>query len=116
LLLFNLDGDCLAAKLRPGNVHSAEGWEELLLPEIERQEKLGKALTFRADAAFAKPDVYEALESRGVKYAIRIPANEAWNVMWPNCCRARWEGLVTNRSCGTRAFSTRLPVGRRHGE
>ena len=36
LLLFNSEGDCLAAKLRPGNVHSAEGWEELLLPEIER--------------------------------------------------------------------------------
>jgi hypothetical protein len=33
LLLFSRDGDCLAAKLRPGNVHSAEGWEELLLPE-----------------------------------------------------------------------------------
>ena len=35
LLLFNREGDCLAAKLRPGNVHSAEGWDELLLPEIE---------------------------------------------------------------------------------
>ena len=31
---------------------------------------------FRADAAFAKPEIYEALESRGVKYAIRISANE----------------------------------------
>lgn len=30
----------------------------------------------RADAAFAKPEVYEALEERGVNYAIRIPANE----------------------------------------
>jgi len=76
LLLFNRDGDCLAAKLRPGNVHSAEGWEELLLPEIERQQKLSKEVAFRADAAFAKPEIYEALESRGVKYAIRIPANE----------------------------------------
>ena len=35
LLLFNQHGDCLAAKLRPGNVHSAEDWDELLLPEIE---------------------------------------------------------------------------------
>jgi Transposase DDE domain group 1 len=26
LLLFNREGDCLAAKLRPGNVHSAEDW------------------------------------------------------------------------------------------
>ena len=76
LLLFNREGDCLAAKLRPGNVHSAEGWEELLLPEIERQQRLGKAVVFRADAAFAKPELYEALEERDVKYAIRLPAND----------------------------------------
>ena len=76
LLLFNREGDCLAAKLRPGNVHSAEGWEELLLPEIERQQRMGKEVAFRADAAFAKPEIDEALEERGVQYAIRIPANE----------------------------------------
>ena len=58
LLLFNREGDCLAAKLRPGNVHSADGWEELLLPEIERQQELGKEVVFRADAAFAKPEIY----------------------------------------------------------
>ena len=77
LLLFNREGDCLAAKLRPGNVHSAEDWEELLLPEIEQQQKLGKEVVFRADAAFAKPEIYAALEERGVKYAIRIPANDS---------------------------------------
>jgi len=76
LLLFNREGDCLAAKLRPGNVHSAEDWDELLLPEIERQQKQDKEVVFRADAAFAKPEIYEALEERGVKYAIRIPAND----------------------------------------
>ena len=77
LLLFNREGDCLAAKLRPGNLHIAEGWQELLLPEIERQQGMGKEVAFRADAAFAQPEVYEALEARGVKYAIRIPANDA---------------------------------------
>ena len=77
LLLFNREGDCLAAKLRPGNVHSAEDWEELLLPEIERQQRMGKEVAFRADAAFAKPEIYETLEERGVKYAIRIPANDS---------------------------------------
>ena len=66
----------MAARLRPGNVHSAADWEELLLPEIERQQNLGKEVVFRADAAFAKPEIYEALEELGVKYAIRIPANE----------------------------------------
>jgi len=63
-----------AAKLRPGNVHSADDWEEVLLPEIQRQH--GKEVVVRADAAFAKPEIYEALEGRGVNYAIRIPANE----------------------------------------
>src|ERR1700736_5274622 len=77
LLLFNREGDCLAAKLRPGNVHSADDWEQLLLPEIERQQKHGKEVVVRADAAFAKPEIYEALEERGVKYAIRIPANDS---------------------------------------
>ncbi len=85
LLLFNRDGDCLAAKLRPGNVHSAEGWEEFLLPEIERQQLMGKEIAFRADAAFAKPEIYEALEERGVKYAIRIAANETCSETWRSC-------------------------------
>ena len=58
-------------------MHSADDWEQLLLPEIERQQKLGKEVVFRADAAFAKPEIYEALEERGVKYAIRIPANDS---------------------------------------
>ena len=77
LLLFNQHGDCLAAKLRPGNVHSAEDWNELLLPEIERQQAAGKQVAFRGDAAFAKPEVYESSEERGVQYAIRIPANRS---------------------------------------
>ena len=47
LLLFNGEGDCLAAKLRPGNVHSADGWEEVLLPGIERQQGMGKEVAFR---------------------------------------------------------------------
>ena len=70
LLLLNGHGDCLTAKLRPGNVHSAEDWDELLLPEIERQQAAGKQVAFRGDAAFAKPEVYEASEERGVQYGV----------------------------------------------
>jgi Transposase DDE domain group 1 len=68
--------DSPAAKLRPGIVHSADSWEELLLPEIDREQKGGKEVAFRDDAAFAKPEIYETLGERGVKCAIRIPANE----------------------------------------
>jgi hypothetical protein len=37
---------------------------------------MGKEVVFRADAAFAKPEIYEAMEDLGVKYAIRLPAND----------------------------------------
>ena len=74
LFLFTEHGDCVAAKLRPGNVSSADDWEELLVPEIDRQQAEGQRVAVRADAAFARSAIYEALEARGVGYAIRIPA------------------------------------------
>jgi hypothetical protein len=45
------------------------------LPEIDRQQAQGKEVAFRGDAAFARPEVYEAHEARQVRYAIRLPAN-----------------------------------------
>ena len=60
----------------PGNVHSAEWWREVLEPVVKRYQEKGVRLLFRADAAFAKPDVYEYLESRDTGYAMRLPANE----------------------------------------
>jgi hypothetical protein len=76
LFVFNQDGDCLAATLRPGNVHSADGWEKVLFPVLDRYRTRGQPLVVRADAAFALPTLYEALERRGVAYAIRLPAND----------------------------------------
>jgi hypothetical protein len=116
LLLFNAVGDCLAAKLRPGNVHSPEDWAELLLPEIERQQELGKEVVFRADAAFAKPEIYEALKERSVKYVIRIPANDSLERDIAELLTRPWEDRATNLWSGTRASSTRQRVGRPHDE
>src|SRR5262249_14223000 len=65
--VFNPEGDCLAAKLRPGNVHSADGWDEILLPIIDRYRARGQTVVVRADAAFALPALYEALEQRGCR-------------------------------------------------
>ena len=76
LFVFNSEGDCLAAKLRPGNVHSADGWDDVLLPIIDRYRAQGQTVVVRADAAFALPALYEALERRGVRYAIHLPAND----------------------------------------
>jgi Transposase DDE domain group 1 len=58
LFVFNPEGDCLAAKLRPGNVHSADGWDEVLLPIIDRYRRRGQTVVVRADAAFALPAIY----------------------------------------------------------
>jgi hypothetical protein len=76
LFCFNQFGDCEGAMLRPGNVHSAECWREVLEPIVDRYQKREGRLLFRADAAFAKPEVYEYLEPRDIGYAIRLPANE----------------------------------------
>jgi hypothetical protein len=45
-------------------------------PEINRQQAQGKEVAFRCDAAFAKPEIYEALEKWEVKHAIRLSAND----------------------------------------
>ena len=75
LFLFNQFGDCEGATLRPGNVHSAEGWQELLEPVVKRYQRKGRRLLFRGDAAFGKPEVYEYLEQEMIGYAIRLSAN-----------------------------------------
>ena len=75
LFVFNQFGDLERCGLRPGHVHSAYGWRELLGPVVERyRDRVGRRY-FRADAAFASPDVYEYLEAEGFLYAIRLPAN-----------------------------------------
>jgi hypothetical protein len=75
LFVFNQFGDLERCALRPGNVHSADGWESVLRPVIERYKGKVSRIYFRADAAFANPDVYEFLEAERIKYAIRLPAN-----------------------------------------
>jgi hypothetical protein len=44
--------------------------------EITRYRDRGIDLYLRADAAFAKPEIYELLEAEGIRYAIRLPANQ----------------------------------------
>src|SRR5918996_2839210 len=75
LFIFNQFGDLERCALRPGNVHSAEGWRAVLEPVIARYREHGLVLYFRGDAAFAKPEVYELLEAEDIGYAIRLPAN-----------------------------------------
>ena len=76
LFVFNQFGDVERCVLRPGNVHSADGWRAVLEPVIARYRGIVKHLYFRGDAAFANPEVYELLEAEGASYTIRLPANQ----------------------------------------
>ena len=73
--LFNQFGMLERCALRHGNVHSAEGWRDVLDPVIARYAERDIMRFFRADAAYAIPAIYERLEEAGYFYAIRLPAN-----------------------------------------
>ena len=60
LFLFNQFGDLERCSLRPGNVHSADGWRNVLEPVVMRYKERKVRLYFRGDAAFASPEIYES--------------------------------------------------------
>ena len=76
LFVFNQYGDLERCALRPGNVHSADGWEDVLKPVVARYRGTATGIVFRGDAAFSQPNMYEFLEAEGIEYAIRLPANQ----------------------------------------
>ena len=76
LFVFNQFGDLERCALRSGNVHSADGWRDVLEPVVARYRNRKMRRFFRADAAFANPEVYGFLEAEGYKYTIRLPANQ----------------------------------------
>ncbi len=76
LFVFNQFGDLERCALRSGNVHSADGWKDVLEPVVARYRAKKLRRYFRADAAFANPEVYEFLEAEGFKYTIRLPGNK----------------------------------------
>src|SRR6202048_661410 len=75
LFVFNQLGDLERCALRPGNVHSAAGWRDVLEPVVARYRGTVKRRYFRGDAAFANPEIYEFLEAEGMGYEIRPPDN-----------------------------------------
>jgi hypothetical protein len=75
LFCFTSDGDCLEAKLRPSNVHPADGVLEFIKPVVERYRGWFKLFWFRGDAAFANPETYDYCEDERITYFIRLPSN-----------------------------------------
>jgi hypothetical protein len=76
LFCFTSGGACLGAKLRPGNVHSADGAVDFIRPIISRYRSHFQLFWLRGDAAFANPELYEFCEASRITYFIRLRANE----------------------------------------
>ena len=62
-------GDYSASEVEAvaGNVHSAHGWKDALEPVVARYRGKFKRRYFRADAAFANPEVYEFQEATSTR-------------------------------------------------
>jgi hypothetical protein len=95
LFVFNQFGDLERYALRAGNVHSADGWDDVLKPVVARYQGKVSRIYFRADAAFAMPEVYQFLEAERIKYAIRLPANQVLQSRIGICSRAQSDDLRT---------------------
>jgi hypothetical protein len=76
LFCFNQFGDVEHSMLREGNVHSAKDWRNVMEPVVARYRGRRLPRRFRADAAFAQPELYRFLEDEGYSYAIRLPGND----------------------------------------
>ena len=66
---FNQFGDLERCSLRPGNVHSADGWRDIMEPVVERYRGRTLRRYFRGDAAFALPDLSTAAQ-KGTAVAV----------------------------------------------
>jgi len=61
--------------LWPGDVHSANGWKEVLVPVIRRYTKRDIKRFLRSDVNVAIPAFDKQLEKADYFYALQLPAN-----------------------------------------
>lgn len=68
-------GDYLGAKLRPGNVHTADGGLAFVLPILRRAKRWAEQVWLRMDAGFPEPELLDTLEEEGFLYVARLRTN-----------------------------------------
>jgi hypothetical protein len=65
-------GDFLSARLRPGNVHTADGAMSFALPALRWARQRVRRLWLRVDAGFPSGPFLDAVEAEGVRYVARV--------------------------------------------
>jgi hypothetical protein len=71
------EGVFLGAKLRPGNVHTADGGLAFVLPVLRRARAWAERVWLRIDAGFPEPRLLATLEEEGFLYVARLKSNAA---------------------------------------
>jgi len=67
----------LGAQLRPGNVHTADGGLDFVLPILRWLRQFIPEVWLRADAGFPAPHFLDALEKEGFPYVCRLRSNRS---------------------------------------
>jgi hypothetical protein len=67
----------LGGQLRPGNVHTADGGLDFVLPILRWLRAFIPRVWLRADAGFPAPAFLRTLEEEGIPYVCRIRSNRA---------------------------------------
>ncbi len=75
LLMRSEHGDYLSAKLRPGNVHTADGGLQFALPILRRARNWAEQVWLRIDAGFPERKMLDRLEEEGFLYVARLNGN-----------------------------------------
>ena len=75
LLMRSEHGDYLGAKLRPGNVHTADGGLQFALPILRCARNWAKQVWLRIDAGFPERKMLDRLEEEGFLYVARLNGN-----------------------------------------
>lgn len=75
-------GHWVGTQLRSGNVHTAAGAKDFILPLIDRvEEKIAHVACVRGDAGFPEDGLLGALEERQIGYAFRLRTNPVLEAM-----------------------------------
>ena len=75
LLVRSEQGDYVDAKLRPGNVHTADGGLQFVLPILQRARTWAEQVWLRMDAGFPEGTLLDRLEEEGFLYVARLNGN-----------------------------------------
>lgn len=68
-------GDFLAARLRPGNAHTADGALDFALPTVRWARQRARSVWLRIDAGFPASEFLQGVEAEGVRYVARLRSN-----------------------------------------